>query len=438
VEDISVRTVNSQEVQNKVYVNHCEYDYQKIKGLEEKFGPSFYLLNVKKLRENYKKIETAFKSRYQNFIIGYSYKTNYLPYLCKEMSRLGAYAEVVSRLEYDLAIKIGVDPKNIIFNGPVKSHEDLIIALENESIVNIDSVYEIDSIKKFALTNNDRQLKVGIRVNFDISQDGVSSLQEGYKVSRFGICVENGHLDYAVKELRSLANIKISGLHGHFSTKNRDLVSYEKITQNLCNIAKQYILESLEYIDVGGGIFGELPESFNRNVPTFSDYAEIICNIMNTEFENFEKKPTLILEPGMAMVANTFVFITKVIEVKSIRGTCFVLVDGSIHNIKPTMHKHNLPMSIVRQYGIKTPKQSFNIVGYTCMEKDYLASEVNDYLPEIDDYIIFENVGAYTIVFNPPFIKERPGIIAEESDEYFQVRKKETIKQFFNEEIYLF
>ena len=53
-------------------------------------------------------------------IIGYSYKTNYLPSLIKEMSNLGAYAEVVSRLEYDLALKIGVKPNKIIFNGPLK------------------------------------------------------------------------------------------------------------------------------------------------------------------------------------------------------------------------------------------------------------------------------------------------------------------------------
>ncbi len=93
---------------------------KKLNELKMEFGSSFYLLNVSKLRENYKKIENAFKSRYENFIIGYSYKTNYLPYLCKELSKLGAYAEVVSRLEYDLAIKIGEDPKRIIFNGPLK------------------------------------------------------------------------------------------------------------------------------------------------------------------------------------------------------------------------------------------------------------------------------------------------------------------------------
>ncbi|GIN92578.1 diaminopimelate decarboxylase [Siminovitchia terrae] len=419
--------------------NDLGLDHDGIHQLANEHGSSFYVLNVNKLRENYRKIDTAFKSRYENFIIGYSYKTNYLPYLCKELSNLGAYAEVVSRLEYDLAIRIGEDPMRIIFNGPLKTMDDITFALNNKSIINIDSLYEIDFVKEFALRNPDIEVSIGLRVNFDISQNGVSALQEGYKLSRFGICVNNGNLKHALTELRTIKNIRIVGLHGHFSTKNRSLESYKIITQNLCMLAKENILDSLEYIDVGGGIYGELPESYNTNVPTFDDYAETICGIMNKEFDGLEKKPLLILEPGVAMVANVFLFIAEVIESKKIRDEYFVLVDGSVHNVKPTMHKNNLPMRIVRKNpDIDTVKQSFNIVGYTCMEKDYLAFEIKDRLPMKDDYIIFENVGAYTIVFNPPFIKERPGIVAMNHTEFTTVRRKETIKQFFNEEIYIF
>ncbi len=414
------------------------FDYKIISELEMMWGSSFYILNVNKLRENYKKIADAFNSRYENFIIGYSYKTNYLPYLCKELSKLGAYAEVVSRLEYDLAIKLGEDPKRIIFNGPLKSKDDINLALKNESIINIDSFYELEFVKEYALNNPNQQIKVGLRLNFDISHNGTSALQEGYEVSRFGICVENGNLQDALNKLAALENIQLAGLHGHFSTRNREVESYRRITQTLCDIAKENRLDNLDYIDIGGGIYGELPLSFQKSVPTFDDYAEVICQIMNHEFSNFEKKPTLIVEPGMAMVANTFIFIAKVIETKTIRNQTFVLVDGSVHNIKPTMHKHNLPMKIIRKSETAHAIQVFHIVGYTCMEKDYLAHEIQAELPQKNDYIIFENVGAYTIVFNPPFIKERPCIVAAEEGELFIVRKKESIEQFFDEKVYCF
>ncbi|MBP2241857.1 diaminopimelate decarboxylase [Cytobacillus eiseniae] len=415
-----------------------KFDYRKLNELENSYGSSFYIVNVHKLRENYLKIKQAFKSRYDNFIIGYSYKTNYLPYLCKELSRLGAYAEVVSRLEYDLAIKLGEDPKRIIFNGPLKSREDIHLALKNESILNVDSLYEVEMIKDYALKNQNSVVKIGLRVNFDLTENGEPILQDGYEISRFGICIENGNLQSAIIELKKIANIKIIGLHGHFSTTKRSVESYRIKTKKLCMIAKQSLADSLEFIDIGGGIYGELPASFQINAPTFDDYAEAVCEVMNREFMDFERKPALILEPGVAMVANAIIFIAKVIETKSVADQSFILVDGSVHNIKPTMHKNNLPMQIIRRNNDLKAKKMFNIVGYTCMEKDYLAHGINDALPNKGDYIIFENVGAYTIVFNPPFIKVRPPILAAENNDIFVVRRKEEFKQFFNEELYIF
>jgi diaminopimelate decarboxylase len=419
--------------------NDILYNYNSIKELEEKYGSSFYLLNVNQLRENYRKIDHAFKSRYNEFIIGYSYKTNYVPFLCKELNKLGAHAEVVSRLEYDLALKIGVNPRNIIFNGPIKKKNDIVFALENESKINIDSIYETDFVQEYAENNSSKLIKVGLRVNFDLSEDGVSPLVEGHEISRFGICYENGDLHYVINKLDSVKNIQIVGLHGHFSTSHRKVETFRRITQVLCKIAKETNLTNLEYIDVGGGIFGEVPKILINNTPSYDDYAEAICSVMNHEFGYYKKKPNLILEPGISMVANTFVFVAKVIGTKRIKDNNFVLVDGSVHNIKPTMHKKNLPMQIVRQNADKNKtSENFNIVGYTCLEKDYLARDFNEKTPQINDYVIFENVGAYTIVFNPSFIKEKPAIIANDNNEIFVVRKKETIKEFFNEEIYYF
>lgn len=414
------------------------YTYQKLSKLEEECGSSYYIFNMETLRENYRKIYSAFQSRYNNFIIGYSYKTNYLPYLCKELSKLGAFAEVVSRLEYDLAIKIGVEPNKIIFNGPLKTKEDIFYALNQDSLIHLDSFYEIEFVKEYCRNHPHKQVKIGLRLNFDLSEDGHSPLVEGYEVSRFGICVENGDLHNVLHDLRSMENVSVVGLHGHFSTSRRKVSSYVKIAKTLCDIAKMYSL-NIEYIDIGGGIFGEVPKSLIDHAPTFDEYAEAVCAIMNQEYPKGGRQPYLILEPGIAMVANTFHFVSKVIGIKTIRDTPFVLVDGSIHNIKPTMHKKNLPMRILRKNGEGfNEKKPFHVVGYTCLEKDYLARDFHEEIPEINDYMIFENVGAYTIVFNPQFIKERPAIVAQDKDEMFVVRKRETLEQFFNEDLYRF
>lgn len=414
-------------------------DLEIVRSLNSEFGDSFYVFDKEQLGENYSKLFTAFNSRYPNFIIGYSYKTNYVPSLIKEMSKLGAYAEVVSRLEYDLALKIGEASTEIIFNGPYKRYEDIALALDGNSLLNLDSFYEIDLVKRYLLEHKERRFKIGLRVNFDLNVDGDIPLQNDVKSSRFGFCVENGNLEQAIKTLQCMPNIDIVGLHGHFSTSTRSLKVYQKITQMLCDLSLKYLADTIEYIDVGGGIYGQVPKSMNmKNVPSFDDYAEVICTVMNRKKDLFKLDPTLILEPGLAMVVDTFKFYCKVIDVKRNQGEYFVLVEGSIHNIKPTMHARNMPMNHVKRNEGVYQQGKFNVVGYTCMEKDYLAVDHEGEIPKPGDFLVFSNVGAYTIVFDPPFIKERPPIVEKDGSEFTLVRKREKINDFINDQVYVF
>ena len=100
------------------------FSHAKAKKIEAKFGSPFYILDETSFRKNYDDIVRAFGSRYEKFILAYSYKTNYIPYLCNIIRSKGGFAEVVSRLEYDLALKVGQKPDKIVFNGPVKCYED--------------------------------------------------------------------------------------------------------------------------------------------------------------------------------------------------------------------------------------------------------------------------------------------------------------------------
>ncbi|MFS0576490.1 diaminopimelate decarboxylase [Sporosarcina sp. 179-K 3D1 HS] len=403
-------------------------------NLEKQFGESFYVFDIKKLRSNYEKLYSAFKERYPYVTIGYSYKTNYLPALIKEMDSLGAYAEVVSRIEYDLACKIGVESERIIFNGPLKEYEDLVLALKGNSIVNLDSFYEIDLLEKFVRNHRGGPYKVGLRINFDLSE-----AEKGIATSRFGFCVENGNLERAIRRLHAIDEVEIVGFHGHFSTKSRSVDVYRKITEKLCELSKKYIRDTLEYIDIGGGMYGNVPSEFKlKDVPTFDDYAETVCEVLKKEWAYFKKPPRLIIEPGLAIVVDTFNFYCKVIDVKRNRDDYFVLVNGSIHNIKPTKHPRNLPMEHVKMAGGQYEQRTYHVVGYTCMETDYLAKNYESFLPKRGDYLVFSNVGAYTIVFDPQFIRERPPIIMREQNEFQVVRKREKLSDFINDNVYFF
>lgn len=85
-----------------------------IKKLRNEYGDAFYLLDSEQFKKNYLELKNAFSELYSNFNIAYSYKTNYTPKLCKIVNELEGYAEVVSEMEAELAIKCGVKPERII------------------------------------------------------------------------------------------------------------------------------------------------------------------------------------------------------------------------------------------------------------------------------------------------------------------------------------
>ena len=413
-------------------------DFDIICSLEKAYRDSFYLFNIDRLRNNYAVMLSAFKSRYKDVIIGYSYKTNYVPALIKEMSVLGAYSEVVSRLEYDLALKIGVPPENIIFNGPLKNYDDIKVALDGDSIVNLDSSYEIEFLKKYIEESN-KSIKIGLRVSFDMEMNGINPMQNGFKISRFGFCSANGSFEKAINELKDMENITVVGLHGHFSTNTRSLDVYKKITNTLCELGKKYLSSTLEYIDIGGGMYGNVPDSMRTDfIPTMDDYAEVICAILNREKKHFEKNITLIIEPGLSLVVDVFRFYCRVVDVKTNQDEHFVLVNGTIQNIKPTMHSVNLPMKHLRIGEKQYTNGRFNVVGHTCMERDYLSKGLVDKIPLPGDFLVYSNVGAYTIVFNPPFIKERPPIIAQEGNKLSIIRRLEKLNNLISDELYVY
>jgi diaminopimelate decarboxylase len=396
--------------------------WQLLRELEQKYGDSYYLLDLAVFRKNYLEFLAAFRDIYQNSNLAYSYKTNYTPKICRSVCGLGGYAEVVSRMEYDLAIRLGVPPQRIIFNGPYKSADDLQTALLAGAIVNLDSMYEVSIVEAIARKSPEHLITVGIRCNFDIDAESIS---------RFGFDVEREDFKIAFEKMSRLKNCQIGGLHCHFSTRQRSAKSYALRTKRMLALAAECFGEKApRFINIGGGFFSKMSEDLQKQfdgvVPAYSDYAESIATQFARIFPD-GSGPELIFEPGTAIAANVMKFVAKVIDVKSIRSKTLALVSGSILNIKPTLNDKNLPMKVLHQ-GPDPKRQSGNsvidVVGYTCMENDYLYKGFAGAIAA-GDFVVFDNVGAYTIVFKPPFIRPCPVVIGyDANDKEFGVIKR--------------
>ncbi len=399
--------------------------WQQLHDLNEYYGDSFYLIDLQRFQSNYRNFLDAFSCIYANTQIAYSYKTNYIPRLCRMVQEIGGYAEVVSGMEYELALRIGVPPTRIIFNGPYKQLKDFNRALLDDSIVNLDSAYEVDWVCDLAERHPEHSFRVGIRCNLSFDQD---------QPSRFGFDIKQHDFEITLKRLRKLKNCLIVGLHCHVLARDRSADIYRQVAERMLDIATtQFSGQELQFIDLGGGFFSpmksELQKQFPYPIPSFTEYGTAVAKVFDQAFP--KGGPELILEPGISITADIMQFATKVIDLKTIDNQRFALVAGSRYDIKPTLTSRNLPLTVYSDHNPASLSGEFEIVGSSCMEGDTLFSGFQGQI-KVGDYLVFDNTGAYTNVLRPPFINPASAIIAlSDNHEIEVIRRQENLDDVF-------
>lgn len=406
-----------------------------IANLNSRYGTPFYVMFPDRYRNNIRAFREAFLSGYDKVIAGYSFKTNYVPALCRIALEEGCFAEVVSEMELDLAVKLGF--KNIIFNGPIKKASVIARAIECQAIINLDAEYEVDLVCRYKNEHPDQQLSVGIRLNVQLlDSDGNSVVQCGLRHGRFGF--PHDILKNNIARL-SQAGIGICSVHGHTSSSDRAVLNYKIITEYMLSVCEEFGLNDIRYFDIGGGFFGAPPQGLDvSSKPSYQDYAHAVLDIVNANRWFSKTKPYIVIEPGSSVVSNVFEYCTSVYQLKAIGTKHFVIVDGTVFDVKPTMHSNNLPIALISATGdIIDTKNSggdmvCDVVGSTCMEKDIILQEVN--LPELrkGDMICIRGVGAYTISLTPTFINFLPPIFEIGDGGVRVIRRRQTIEDILN------
>ena len=370
-------------------------DAKLLKGLINEVGETFYVLESQTFRQNFLELKGEFQKYYPNFNIAYSYKTNYTPKLCKIVDELGGYAEVVSDMEMEIALRVGVNPSKIIWNGPFKNPAKVEELLVLGGTVNLDCVQELPIVRQIADKYPDKVLNLGIRCNLEVG-DGV--------VSRFGFDVDGQDFEDALAIFKQKSNLYLKGLQLHVAT--RSLKTWKpRVDGVLALIDRLGIIP--DHIDLGGGLYGKMPDSlkqqFTAEIPTYAQYAQEVAPVFAKYFENKNKKPTLLIEPGTALVGDCMKFVAKVVNIKDVRGKKIATLLGSIYNINPTLNTKNPPIEVVNTGGEQKEYKDLDFGGFTCIESDYLYKHFDGKLA-VGDSVVFSNVGSYSVVLKPPFI----------------------------------
>ncbi len=399
---------------------------QLLDDITKKYGQTFYILDTEQFKKNYTELLVALRKYYSAANISYSYKTNYIPRLCKIVNEFGGYAETVSDMEVELAKRVGVPTCKIIMNGPYKKAETMIELLQDGGTVNVDSLYDFHIIEELAAQNPDKEYRFAIRCNYDV-RDG--------RLSRFGFDVCGEDFIYVLEKVKATKNIFIKGFHCHFAARN--IAYWENRISGMLDIIDRYYEGVPEYISVGGGIYGKMEESlkeqFSEYIPTYEEYAKVIGTAFQQRYGELEEnnKPKLFVEPGSALSGDVMYFVSPVISIKSIRGKSIATLLGSVYNINPTLNGKNPPIKIISNGALQKEYDDLDMGGYTCIESDYLYKGFSGKCA-VGDYVVFGNVGSYSVVLKPPFILPNFPVVEISENEIVVIKEQESFDDIFH------
>ena len=110
--------------------------------------------------------------------------------------------------------------------------------------------------------------------------------------------------------------------------------------------------------------------------------------------------------------------------------------DGSFENLGEICGLKKLPLKIVRRSTNPKDYQSVDIMGYTCLEQDVMYKDLRCKLAP-GDYLVFENVGGYSIVSKPQFIKPNCAMYATGFEGVpIQIMREETFEDVFSKFVF--
>lgn len=398
---------------------------EKLDALSERFGCPLYVFDEAGFLRNAKELEEAMRSVYPKYRIAYSFKTNYTPFICSAAKKLGAFAEVVSGMEYDLAKRIGYEDSQIIFNGPDKGPEGREAFLRG-CMIHADSLDELRMLCETAKSVPDRCFRVGLRINIDVGQ--------GF-VSRFGM--EEKDAEEAVSLVSRVLNLKIAGLHCHIS-RCRGKEAWRLRTVSMLSLADRLFEEPPDFIDLGSGMFGSMDPEFAsqfNDVPSYEDYAEVTAGLMAEHYPG-PNGPVLITEPGTTLVSRFVSCVSRVEAIKHIRDHDFAVLNAGIHTLGETCMLKRLPIHVVPCGSAQTLFEKIDLTGFTCLEQDVLLPAYSGKLA-VGDYVVFGNVGGYSNVLKPPFIRPNCAMVAKTADGSYQcIKKAESIEDLLRTYIF--
>ena len=383
---------------------HCEE--ADVEGLARAHGTPLYVYSARTIREHARKLREAFTPpapKPWDPILCYSVKANSNLSILKLMADEGSGFDVVSGGELYRALKVGADPKKIVYAGVGKTDEEIIAGLRAGILLfNIESEEELENVDRLA-GKLGKTADVALRINPDVDPDTHVYISTGKRETKFGVDLRRA--GEVLKSARACRHIRMAGLHVHIGSQITKVDPYVDTLQRVLEFlpAARALGHPLEWLDMGGGFGIWYKDKAAR--PASEIAAACMPLLLKTKLK-------LLVEPGRFIVGNAGILLTRVLYVKESGDKRFVICDAGMHDlIRPALYGayHRIwPAATDPAVQGEAPDEekwtgaavSCDVVGPICESGDFLAKDRR--LPPVKrgDLLSVFSAGAYGYVMS--------------------------------------
>ncbi|KAF5740908.1 ornithine decarboxylase-like [Tripterygium wilfordii] len=323
----------------------------------------------------------------------YAVKCNPHSAMIGAMAALGASFDCASRAEIESVLSLGISPKRIAYANPCKAESHIRYAASvGVDLTTFDSIDEVKKIRKW---HPNTALLLRVKAPDD----------EG---ARCPLGAKYGALDEEIEPLLQAAHdtgLTVSGVSFHIGSGATESIPYRvaiKAAKSAFETAARLGLPKMHVLNIGGGF-------------TTETFDEAALTIKAGLVDYFSDVPdlTVIAEPGRFFAESAFTLATTIIG-KRVRGGGlreYFINDGVYGSMNCILYDHAtvtctpLATSSNREYPKSEEEVRYGstVFGPTCDALDtiltgYLLPEL-----EVNDWLVFPNMGAYTAAAGSSF-----------------------------------
>ena len=389
--------------------------------LLQQFDSPLYVYDGATIKRKVSELQEAFSGI--DMKIKYACKANTNLSILKLMREIGVELDAVSPGELEIGLLAGYDASQITFTPSGVPFEEVRIAVEAGSIVNVDS---IPLLEWFGQTYGNTKPCM-IRIKPNVAAGGNAKIMTAHADSKFGISVL---LLDQILEVINKYNIKVTGLHQHTGSDIKDAEPFLKVADILFETAKHF--PDLEVVDLGGGFkVSYLP---GDEITDMDLLGKKISERFRKFCSEYGRELQLWFEPGKFLVSESGYLLVNATVVKQDPARNFVHVNSGLnHLIRPMMYgSYHHILNVTNPAG--EPK-IYNVVGYIC-ETDTFATDRT--LPEVSagDALAFLNAGAYGLTMSSNYnARVRPAEVLVDNGEAKLIRRRETLQDLLQTQI---